>query len=229
MKKYLVRISCLILVLLTFSACGVAGDFNTTNDSSRPVESTTAETTESTTIDTNLIKYEIPHYVVSCSGRNASKLASEFEETGKLSKVVVNDAGTDYDSMTMYVTEEQREFWIKSRKELLDDLNRRISTYKSEYHIDYSEDCRELSLYYDTDLSVHMVAEHIFLSLFHCELYQIFSQNEASPTVQVNLYNSRTEKLVASGVASGNGMHIGYEEEDWIRSYNEGGISVSIE
>lgn len=215
MKKYLVYVSCLILVLITFSACGTISDYSeTTIDNFKTSENTTIDITENTTIDTNQIKYEIPHYVIANCGRNASKLAEEFEETGKLSKIVVNDAGTDIDSITMYVTEEQREFWIKSRKELLDDLNRRISTYNSDYHIDYSEDCRELSLYYDTNLSVHIVAEHIFLSLFHCELYQIFSQNEDNPDVQVNIYNSQTGKLVTTG----NGNHIGYEEEDWIRS-----------
>lgn len=161
-------------------------------------------------------KYFLPHSLVAISGRSADDLANQFEETGKVEKIVVNDSGTDHDSITMYITKEQKEFWIKSRKELLDEYNKKISAYNPKYHIEYSYDCTNLSLYYDADLNTHKVAEFLYLSQFLCGMYQVLNGiNNDDWNVNICIYNSKTGKLVASG-SSNDG--VSYEEEDWVRS-----------
>ena len=215
MRKSYINIICFILVFASFSACSITNDFKdtTTHDNM---------TTSERTIDDDkiqIIEIYLPHSLVAASGRNADILASEFKETNKVCKIVVNDSGTDKDSITMSLTLEQKQWWLKSRKELLDDLNEKMSQYDSDYHITYDDECTELSLYYDLKVDANKVAEFKYIAEFLCGMYQVLNGvNDDNWNVNINIYNSKTKKLVTSG-SSVDGLS--YEAEDWIRSEKE--------
>lgn len=212
MKRYLSLLLFFMLPVLVMTGCSnfMNEDNSTVISDVQTTENVTYENIEETK------EYYFPHSLTAMAGRSADTLASELEETGEVEKIVVNDSGTDHDSITMYITEEQRKFWIESRKDLLDHLSKEMSAYKSEYHVEYNEDCTVLSLYYDTDLDAHKAVEFYYISQFFCGMYQILNGIYGDNwNVDISVYNSKTGKIVTSGDTW---QGLSYEEEDWIRS-----------
>lgn len=216
MKKIISVFLMFLMIIPVFSGCNISKNQEGTENTTASSDVQTTENVAYENIEETQ-EYYFPHSLTAMAGRSAKKLASELEETGQVEKIVVNDEGTDHDSITMYITEEQKEFWIESRKDLLDKLSKDMSAFKPEYHAEYNEDCTEVSLYCDPDLSVHNAAEFFYISQFFCGMYQILNGTYGDNwNVDVFVYNSQTGKLVKSG-DTWSGM--GYEEEDWLQSY----------
>lgn len=122
----------------------------------------------------------------------------------------------DGKSVALDITDSQKEFWLSVVNNGLLKLTSNLKNINDNYNIQYSEDYSCIDLYYDLNLP----ATDAIYYVIYCEVYCAFGQmlNGTDPhswTVNFNIYNSETDKLVTNGDSD---TGLSYESSDWEES-----------
>ena len=129
---------------------------------------------------------------------------------GNYVDVYVND---DEASVTLEIKEEQRNFWIQSRENLMTKLKTKFSQLNPKYKIEYSDDYSHIDMYYDLNLDAYDAIYYVLYTEVICISEQLFNGvGSEGWFVSFNIYNSNTGKFVASGDSN---TGLSYREEDW--------------
>lgn len=129
---------------------------------------------------------------------------------GNYENVYVNDDGT---TVTLEITDEQKEYWLTSRAELLDDLKSQFAQLGDGYKIEYSDDYSHIDLYYNLELDAYDAIYYVMYTETFCASQQLFSGTGHDEwMVSFNIYNSDTGKLVTSGNSD---TGLSYNAADW--------------
>lgn len=124
--------------------------------------------------------------------------------------VYVNEDGA---SVTLEITDEQKNYWVTSREEILDDLATEFSNLGSGYKIEYNDDYSHIDLYYNLELDAYDAIYYVMYTETFCINQQLFKGiGHDEWVVSFNIYNSDTGKLVTSGDSN---TGLSYTEADW--------------
>jgi hypothetical protein len=129
---------------------------------------------------------------------------------GQLEDVYVSEAG---DTVTLKLSDEHIPHWTGQMDSLLTQLRSDFSEIDENYRLEYSDDYKTVRLYYNLDLPALDAVSYVM----HTETYCIFQQLLGGCgidgwIVRIEIYNSDTGKLVASG---GSESGLSYTKEDW--------------
>lgn len=206
---------CLAVLCAVMAGCGTAQPAATQVTTTPPAPATTAPT-ETTGTDEPVHKIVFSQKFLNVADMTAEEWAVDLENTseGQFTDIYVNADGV---SVTLEVTETQRKFWLEDRKEYIDELLRRFEAFFPEYRMEINDDYTNVDFYYDLNMSVHNVAYYMLYAENFCVTMQLLNGVGAEDWyMSINVYNSDTGKLVASGDSE---IGFGYEPEDWERSY----------
>lgn len=124
--------------------------------------------------------------------------------------VYVNEDGA---SVTLEITDEQKNYWVTSREEILDDLATEFSNLGPGYKIEYNDDYSHIDLYYNLELDAYDAIYYVMYTETFCINQQLFEGTGYDEwVVSFNIYNSDTGKLVKSGDSN---TGLSYTEADW--------------
>lgn len=124
--------------------------------------------------------------------------------------VYVNDDG---ESVTLEISQEQQDYWLTSRADLLDQLKNQFAQLGSGYRIEYNEEYSHIDLYYNLELDAYDAIYYVMYTETFCISQQLFmGVGYDEWTVSFNIYNSDTGKLVTSGDSN---TGLSYTESDW--------------
>lgn len=148
---------------------------------------------------------------VKISGMTEEELESNLEDNDpdNYGDSFINSDGT----VSIEVTEEQREYWLTSREDLLQQLKEKFEKLGDNYSVAYNSDYTEIDFYFSKDLSVDAAVNYIMNAEIYCAMHQLFSDGANDEwKVSVNVYNSETGKLVTSGDSE---TGLSWKAEDW--------------
>ena len=97
-------------------------------------------------------------------------------------------------------------------------MDEEFGEFGESYHLYIKENYSEVDIYYDRDLYPYYVGKYMSRAEWLCAEIQLFSGID-DWYVTINVYNSKTGKLVATGDNKNN--NVSYDEEDWKRSEEE--------
>ena len=127
--------------------------------------------------------------------------------------VYVNDDGA---SVTLEISEEQRDYWITSIADTLDELKNRFAQLGTGFQIKYSEAYSYIDMYYNLELDAYDAIYYVIYTEVLCIDQQLFmGVGHDEWAVSFNIYNSDTGKLVTSGDSD---TGLSYTESDWAAS-----------
>ena len=106
--------------------------------------------------------------------------------------------------------------WIDRFAVLFGELRDNFNQINPDYKIEYSEDYRQVDMYYNLELDAAKVIYYVMYVEMYCVCEQFFyGTGEDEWKITFNIYNSDTGKLVTTG-DSYTGLE--YHNEDWLLS-----------
>lgn len=160
----------------------------------------------------------IPDRVVNMSGFDAQSLADDLVSVGADH---MRDIQVDSGSVILRIDDDDADWWLSRTDEWLDDMCSRFSKLGDgcRLSIDNTHRNIEFSMFEDTDTKS---ADAIVTGAeYWCAMWQLFSgDGDGVWRVDMTLYNSDTDKVVATGSYGSDVMGEGLEcdESDWERS-----------
>ena len=152
--------------------------------------------------------------IINISGHDADGWIEDIENSDlPYENISKNEDGT----ITLSLTETQRDRWIDFRMERIKKTQKEFSEFQDGYRIEFSDAYKTINFYYNLDLEPIEAIKYFTIAEIECGFYQLLSGVENGEWyVQMNVYNSDTGKLVTSGDSNHN-LH--YEYEDWEKSF----------
>lgn len=203
MNKITKQIAAIGLALMVLFTGGCASGEPQSGSSSNSGESQSAAAAASTvTFNQKLVKI---------SGLSPADFKADLQGNGieNYETITVNEDG----SVSITVTDEQREYWLTSREGLLQDVKDNFAAIGENYSITYNTDFTEIDFYFSKDLRESTAAYYISLAEVYSAMHQLFSGTaEDSWYFSARIFNAINGNLVASG-DSENG--ISWKAEDW--------------
>lgn len=209
------RIVCVVLIFafcVTVTGCHTVQPLETKvplKETTVTTQPPTAETTQPDGTVSKIIFSAKFLTVVDLSPEEWSEALDSMSD-GQYVDTYVSEDGK---SVTLEITEEHRNYWIESRKEILAELQEEFSAENPDYRIEVSEDYSNIDFYYNLDKDPFQLIVDVLNVETVCVFMQLLNGVGAEDWfVTVNIYNSDTGKLVTSGDSN---TGLGYEAEDW--------------
>ena len=135
--------------------------------------------------------------------------SKELKKDGLYEEVAHEDDG----SVVLVINSIQKEYWVNNCKDLLSQLNRKISSVNKEYKVEISKDYDVFDFYFNLNLPERDARKYIKEAIIYGSMMQLLEENaENMRQVIINIYNSDNDKLVTSGTGD---TGVSYTKEDW--------------
>lgn len=207
MRRKYINNSCILILAfaLSISGCG----YRQTQPEKKGIEVENSSGGKEKD-EEDIIKVNIDMKFINISGQSAEELAENIKEGGDCLGVKQNEDGT----MTVELTEQQQqEYWLPSRGELMEELQEQFKEYDENYRLEHNDSYTQVDAYYNLDLPVDKAVVYVRYAEFLCASYQIFSGVDNDKwKVTINVYNSDTGKLVKTGDSD---VDLEYDDSDW--------------
>lgn len=150
---------------------------------------------------------------VTITGKTAEECVQDFKDS--FGNEGITDVQSSPDgSVTVTFTESQRQAAVSHMEQRISDMNDLIKSKKDSYAAETNNDYTVLTVRYDRDLDMNTILMVVFGSETYCAYHQIFTENNGWK-ISINIYNSDTGKLLASGDQD---HAISYDDSDWDRT-----------
>jgi hypothetical protein len=123
---------------------------------------------------------------------------------------------TSDDEVKMSITNKQQMYWNTFIDEKISKENSKIKNVNSKFDIKCSENYQIINLYYNMSMESKTAFSYVSNLTMYCAIYQIFN-GEQSYTINLNIYNSDTGKIVANGNLLTD--DVSYDNTEWEESY----------
>nr|WP_158024960.1 hypothetical protein [Roseburia sp. 499] len=208
MKRKYINNGCILIIIfaLSISGCG----YSQTQPEKKEIEVENSSGSNEKK-EEDIIKVKLPQKFINLSGKGVEGLIENIKEgEDDYIDVYENEDGT----VTVEITEQQQqEYWLPSRGELLEDLQEQFKEYDENYRLEHNDSYTQVDAYYNLNLPWDKAGVFVIYAEFLCASYQLFSGVDSdSWRVEINIYNSDTGKLVKSGSSDAD---FGYENSDW--------------
>ena len=200
-----------LILMLTLAVSVLYCGCTQTKDIVRKVDTEkNSDDKEKSKEDIDIIEVNIDSKFITISGKSAEELAENIKEGGDCLEVKQNEDGT----LTVEITEQQQqEYWLPSRGELMEELQEQLQEYDENYRLEHNDSYTQVDAYYNLDLPVDKAVVYVRYAEFLCASYQIFSGvDDDKWKVTINVYNSDTGKLVKTGDSD---VDLEYDDSDW--------------
>lgn len=160
--------------------------------------------------DIDIIEVNIDSKFITISGKSPEELAENIKEGGDCLEVKQNEDGT----LTVEITEQQQqEYWLPSRGELMEELQEQLQEYDENYRLEHNDSYTQVDAYYNQELPWDKAGSYVLYAEWLCASYQLFSGVDSDTwRVEINIYNSDTGRLVKSGSSD---ESLTYDDSDW--------------
>ena len=207
MKRKYINKSCIIIIVLALSVSGCGYSKEQTENKGIEVENNSDDKEKS---EEDIVKVNLDLKFITISGKSAEETVEEIRDGGNCLDIYENEDGT----LTVEITEQQQqEYWLPSRGELMEELQEQLKEYDENYRLEHNDSYTQVDAYYNLNLPVDKAVVYVRYAEFLCASYQIFSGVENDKwKVTINVYNSDTGKLVKTGDSD---VDLEYDDSDW--------------
>lgn len=130
---------------------------------------------------------------------------------------IYTEVKAEGEDVVVSMTELQRQNFIKQNERDTDSALEDYYSYNSKYKFCGSDNYKKVEFYHDEHLPKLDEGATILWVVSGYGLMQLLTNNSGDWSVEVEVYNCHTGKLVAEGTAPHE--HLGWTSEDWTRSY----------
>lgn len=208
MKRKYINNSCIFIIILALSISGCGYGKEQKENKGIEVENSSGNKEKKEEI----IKVKLPQKFINLSGKGTTGVVEDTKSVGEENYMDVyeNEDGT----ITVEITEQQQqEYWLPSRGELMEDLQEELQEYDENYRLEHNDSYTQVDAYYNLELPADKAIIFVIYAEVLCASYQLFSGVDSDAwRVEINIYNSDTGKLVKSGSSDAD---FGYENSDW--------------
>lgn len=152
--------------------------------------------------------------LLNVSGNSADALLDTFNQAGHIETGKVNSDGT----VSLYMTEEELVYWKEQEVSYLENINNRMQEKSPGYALKYDDSHSYVQLYYNQQADEADVSVWLMTSECYSALYQLFDHPDSDWYVSIEIYNSDTGMLVASGDSNAS---FSYDDDDWAVTYTD--------
>ena len=165
--------------------------------------------TEASTQSTSSMLIPLSNQLITICGSDQNTMLQYIAESEAPCKAVTRGAEG---RVVVSVTEEQRQEWIDVQLSHLYALQQEFYELNSYYAVELRHDFRLIEVYCDEALSPETLSFYVSRLQEHCLLYQAFHNISDTCYMKINIYNTNTGMLVASG---GNSSKISFDSLNW--------------
>lgn len=169
MKRKYIKKSCILILVCALSIAGCGYGKEQPENKGIEDEKNFDDKEKS---EENVIEVNIDSKFITISGKTAEELVENIKEGGDCLGVKQNQDGT----LTVEITEQQQqEYWLPSRGELMEELQEQLKEYDENYRLEHNDSYTQVDAYYNLELPADKAIIFVIYAEVLCASYQLFS------------------------------------------------------
>lgn len=189
-----------ICILLCLQACTQAVNYN---DS------------KATELKQEIHEVMIPKSLLQFAGETQTEFVQSFNK--EEDSEIYSDVKIVNGEVFLYLTEAQRNNFLKKIKANINTLLKDFFNLNSDYKIDINSDYTSIDYYYDEKLSKPIEAKAVGGVIVESGFYYILNKYDSNWSINLKIYNCHTGKIVSEGTVPYDNME--WTPDDWEKSY----------